>query len=89
MSEKTKKNEELQSRREFFKKAAKSTLPILAIATFGTTLLSCGDDEEEIEPGCNNSCSTSCGGTCGNGCWTACYTTCDSSCDNTCYGWAY
>lgn len=48
---KDKNNEELQSRREFFKKAAKGVLPILGIIAFGPTILmSCGDDDVEYPP---------------------------------------
>lgn len=35
--EKNKNNEELQSRREFFKKAAKSALPILGAVVLAST----------------------------------------------------
>jgi len=40
------KNEELQSRREFFKKAAKGALPILGISLFGTSILTSCEKEE-------------------------------------------
>ena len=63
---KTKKNEELQSRREFFKKAAKGALPILgAITLAGTPLLSAAQTHEsEVESGCNWGCYYSCWMTC-------------------------
>ena len=55
--EKRKKNEELQSRREFFKKAAKSALPILgAIVLAGAPLIS----KAEQPMGCNYGCSGAC-----------------------------
>ncbi len=49
-------NEELQSRREFFKKAAKGALPFLGIAAFGPTFLtSCGGgDDDKKNPEDNN-----------------------------------
>lgn len=82
--EKDKKNQELQSRREFFKKAAKSTLPILAFAVVGPSLLSsCGEDDDEPDApnGCGNSCSGSCEGTCSGGCDSACEGVCENGCD--------
>lgn len=54
------KNEELQSRREFFKRAAKGALPILA----GAALLSSPILSETANAmscaGCNNCCMNSC-----------------------------
>ena len=74
----TKKNEELQSRREFFKNAAKSTLPILAVAAFGPALLSCEKDDDDDDDGgckgsCKGSCKTSCSGSCSGACVSECY----------------
>lgn len=74
-----KKMEELQSRREFFKEAAKSALPVLGVAVFGTSLLtSCS--ERNTPSGCGKSCSGSCegdcAGDCDDGCWTACISAC-------------
>jgi hypothetical protein len=69
------KNEELQSRREFFKKAAKGALPILgavllagapaivnAAAEPRTGCYGCGDGCHTGCKGCLNSCSRSCTG---------------------------
>ena len=54
---KNKKNEELQSRREFFKKAAKGALPILGVLTFGPSVLtSCKKDEDDCIISCSSSC---------------------------------
>lgn len=77
------KNEELQSRREFFKNAAKSVLPILgAIVLAGNPALA---KAEEFATGCKYGCST--------GCYTACSGSCRSGCDgtckNSCYGCKY
>ena len=41
-----KKNEELQSRRDFFKKAAKGVLPILGMVVVGPSLMSCSKDDD-------------------------------------------
>ena len=96
--EKNKKNEELQSRREFFKKAAKGALPILsAIALAGMPGLM---KAEEYDPtgcsfcrvGCSGDCTTSClhgcqgcrG--CEGTCKGACRFTCEGSCRGTCQG---
>lgn len=72
--DKKKKNEELQSRREFFKRAAKGALPIL-----GAIVLSQVPDITKAETamgchyGCTAVCSTSaCQGTCQGGCRFTC-----------------
>ena len=75
---KSEKDEELQSRREFFKSSAKGALPILAFTLFGPTLSSCSKDDDEIKckdcsggcsKGCSGSCDGSCSGTCDDGCY--------------------
>jgi len=82
----TKKNEELQSRREFFKNAAKSTLPILAVAAFGPALLSCEkDDDDDDDGGCKKGCSGSCEGSCAGGCGGGCSGDCDDGCTADCW----
>lgn len=91
-----KENEELQSRREFFKEAAKRTLPVLAIAAFGSTMLSAcekdnysgggssgGGSGSSGCKGCSGSCSDSCSGDCDGGCTN----NCDSLCGGDC--WSY
>ena len=90
-------NEELQSRREFFKKAAKSALPILgAIALSGTPTIVTAMEASPM--GCNSGCTATCeatckgacsGGckeTCYNQCYTRCKDTCKSACSGTCKG---
>ena len=76
------KNEELQSRREFFKKAAKGALPILgaivlanapAIANASEPVTSChGSCIAACMNGCTSSCHHICKGTCKNWCSTHC-----------------
>ena len=79
----TKKNEELQSRREFFKKAAKGALPILGlVALTNVPLLS---QATEVM-GCGGSCRTQCTGYCQNTCNASCYHGCRSGCGTTCKG---
>ena len=83
------KNEELQSRREFFKSAAKAALPVLAVAAFGTTLLtSCDENQPSTSSngcnGCSGSCSSSCSGGCEGGCSGGCDDNCTAACWNSC-----
>lgn len=76
-----KNHEDLQSRREFFRNAAKATLPILVLAVGATPLLSSCDGPMS---GCGNSCSGSCdrgcSGSCDSGCTDACWAACKNSC---------
>ena len=73
------KDEELQSRREFFKRAAKGALPILgAIVMANMPMVA----EARVTPtGCTGSCYTGCK----NGC-TSCETICQGGCRNACKG---
>lgn len=68
-----KKNEELQSRRESFKKAAKGALPILgAIVLSNNPLVS----KAAQTMGCDYTCAVSCAdckGTCKGLCMNSCY----------------
>lgn len=70
------KNEELQSRREFFKKAAKGALPILAaVALAGApALVNAATPKDPM--GCSKYgcgvCTSSCSGACKGGCYTTC-----------------
>lgn len=76
---------ELLNRRLFFKKAAKTTLPILMGASMLSSLASCGggdDDDDDYIGGCTgSSCSSECTSSCTTGCNTACT---DSSSSSTC-----
>ena len=84
--ENKKKNEELQSRRQFFKKAGKAALPIIGVMAFGNLLFtSCSKDKDD-EPskpsgcnGCSGSCSNSCSGSCEESCSAACAFNCGTS----------
>ena len=81
--EKTKKNEELQSRREFFKRAAKGALPILgAIVLAGAPAIVKAVEESPM--GCKNGCSGGCLGSCRGGCSGSCHYGCTNSCNTTC-----
>lgn len=83
---KNEKNEELQSRREFFKKAAKGALPILGAIMLGSSVLtSCDkeDDDDHYKPtgcnGCSGSCNNTCSGSCDESCSAACAFNCGTS----------
>lgn len=79
--------EELQNRRDFFKKAAKGMLPILAVAVVGPSLLSScekeddddDDDDEKKNNGGGCGCGTSCSGSCDQSCSGSCYAECSGS----------
>ena len=73
---KTNKNEELQSRREFFKSAAKAALPVI-----GAVVLAGIPSDVMASAGCD--CQGGCGTSCYQGCATGCTT---SSCKGGCRG---
>lgn len=96
MDEKMKKNEELQSRREFFKKAAKGALPILgAVLLANVPVVS--NAVQKIPMNCEYSCSALCAdncsgrckGTCTSACSRGCSNYCNASCSTTCRGVSY
>ena len=77
-----KKNEELQSRRDFFKKAAKGVLPILGMVVVGPSLMSCSKDDEDDDDydyggsGSGGSSSGGSGGGSGSNSCTGCASGC-------------
>lgn len=80
--------EKLQSRRMFFKQAAKKALPIVAVLVLPNILYGCEKDDN----GGGGSGSNSCGGTCSATCKSACKglavkinSGCGSSCRYACY----
>lgn len=86
--EENKKKEELQSRRGFFKSAAKKALPILAAVALANVpqIMKAA----EAETGCNRACSYSCKGGCSGGCQTQCAADgCGHSCAGSCRGKCY
>ncbi len=84
---KNKKNEELQSRREFFRSAAKGALPILTFTVLGSPFLSsCGDGDKKVS-GCGSMCSGGCSSSCSGDCDGGCTNNCDGLCGGDC--WAY
>ena len=80
-------NEELQSRREFFKKAAKSALPMIAAVALASAPAIVNAAEKEM--GCNWACEGYCTGNCTNSCTgrcSGCMGTCTGTCSGTCSG---
>ncbi len=74
-------NEELQSRREFFKKAAKAALPVVG----AVVLASLPIVKSEAATGCYNSgCVGGCEGGCNDSCYGSCKGTCNASCQLGC-----
>ncbi len=76
-------NEELQSRRDFFKNAAKAALPII-----GAVMLSANPAiAKTIEAtGCQSYCTGSCSRACHQGCNRTCMGTCKTTCQQSCKG---
>lgn len=87
--------EELQTRREFFKKAAKSTLPIVAaIALSGMpNVIKAAENASAVcdtcQGGCRYTCSKVCNSSCKGSCNNTCYKSCKGSCSGTCNGGCY
>ena len=84
---KSEKNEELQSRREFFKSAAKGALPILAFSVLGPSILtSCEKEKKTTDSGgcgkssCRGECDSSCSGSCDEDCTDVCAYGCSGTC---------
>lgn len=79
-------NEKLQTRREFFKKAAESVLPILAaVALAGApNIIHAANNVSACacSGACVGGCNYTCGGTCKGACMNGCQGTCKSSCKN-------
>lgn len=90
MNEKN-KNEEIQSRREFFKKAAKATLPVLGAVVlsnipFAETKADYVNRFTGECTGCSGSCQRSCSGSCQGNCQGDCQGNCKGACYGTCKG---
>ena len=89
-----KQNEELQSRREFFKQAAKKALPVIgAIALASTPIIAQAAERNPMgcsSDGCSYTCQTSCArecrGRCNQVCKDSCYNDCRGTCKDSCSG---
>lgn len=83
MEQKNKKDG-IQSRREFFKNAAKKGLPLLAAAVLASTPVLSKASEPLV---CENSCYGSCSDGCGSyNCRGYCKGTCEGTCEGQCGG---
>ena len=70
-------SEELQSRREFFKKAAKAALPVVGAVVLSSLPLL----KSEAATGCyGGGCMYGCDGSCNDSCYGSCKGTCNASC---------
>ena len=91
-----KNNEELQSRRQFFKQAAKGALPIIAATVLASApaIVKAAQTPMDCYFGCAGSCygscSAVCAGSCSGGCQGSCQYdclgSCKGGCDGTCKG---
>lgn len=76
-----KENDEIQSRREFFKNAAKATLPVIGFIALSVLPI-------QIKAKSTTDCEKACAGNCGyacTSCWTGCTGTC-KGCSGKCEG---
>ena len=85
--EKNERNEEILSRREFFKNAAKAALPILGAVVLASHPVVSKAAETTVS-GCGMSCKFSCVGSCRGGCRTSCSGTCETTCKGGCKNYA-
>ena len=81
------KKEEVQSRREFFKSAAKKALPILGVIALANLPLDITASKVEMGcNGCHGTCMASCKGSCYGECKGTCKYECNSGCKSSCRG---
>lgn len=74
-------SEELQSRREFFKKVAKAALPVVGAVVLSSLPIL----KSEAATGCYNAgCYFSCDGGCNDSCYGSCKGGCNASCKMGC-----
>ena len=83
-----KAKEELQTRRDFFRNAAKAALPILgAVVLTGVPTIVKASEKTSL--GCNWACEGACTGNCYGSCTmscSGCYGSCTGTCSGTCSG---
>ncbi len=87
----TKKENEILSRRSFFKKAAGIVIPAVAMVALPSVMTSCEIDEEypDVPTGCTgSSCKNGCKTGCQGSCYTHCQVICKGSCGYNCKGTA-
>lgn len=83
-----KKKSDIVSRRNFFKKAAKATLPIIATAVLlnNPVIAQAKETEMGCSYGCAGGCSSGCYVSCSSGCLGTCIGSCKINCDHSCRG---
>ena len=86
---KTNKNEELQSRREFFKSAVKAALPVVGAIVLSHVPNFAKASEMGCNGSCYHSCYSGCNMTCLGACKGGCQGTCQGSCRTSCQGMEY
>lgn len=75
----------IQNRRQFFKEAAKSAIPVLFSLTIIPTFVSCNKDKSiEDSFSCDGTCNAECSSTCTTSCTGACSKDCSAECGNSC-----
>lgn len=79
------KNEEFQSRRDFFKKAGKGILPVLGIMML-SNIPGIVTAAEKTPRGCDTNCQNGCAQDCFTGCEGKCADHCAHSCSENCVG---
>lgn len=85
--------EDVISRRDFFRRGVKSSIPIIAIAIIGNFALqscdalapNCSNCANGCDDTCHNSCK-GCKGTCKGRCGGDCFAICNGECINSCKG---
>lgn len=76
--------ENLQTRREFFKRTTKRLLPILGLAILSQTPITVLSNDSLFEMGCKTGCQGGCRTLCEEGCSHSCNGGCKESCSRTC-----
>lgn len=77
------KENELLSRRSFFRKVSQSMLPVVGAIILSNLPVSSNALTKESYD-CNGQCAAICGGQCSTGCGTGCTGTCEGSCKTSC-----
>ena len=89
MKKENKNNQELQSRRQFFRKAAKGALPILGAIALSKFSAFGSISRPEPTDCYGGGCASSCYGTCLRSCYGECKGSCRNSCTGTCKASCY
>lgn len=84
------KKENLQTRREFFRRTIRGALPVIAFLSYPAIISCSKDDDVALCSDCTNSCAQGCATSCINGCsstsQSASCSGCSSGCSSSCKG---